>query len=134
MIAGAAFNLRAVRTARILSLMNRDAWAARPRRESLRKRLGRMADRIAARDGHACVYCGATAESSGAPLHLDHLTPRSAGGTDLPTNLVLACRSCNCRRHDMSLAEWARAAAPRLSFTARSIRAQARRRLPEVTL
>lgn len=76
------------------------------------------------------MYCGATAESSGSPLHLDHLTPRVAGGADVASNLVCACRSCNCRRHDMPLAAWA-AATPELTFTARSIRAQARRRLPE---
>ena len=112
-------------------MSSRAAWSARPRRESLRKRLGRVARQIAARDGHACVYCGATAESSGSPLHLDHLTPRSQGGADAPANLVLACRSCNCRRHDLSLSAWAEVAATHLTFTAGSIRAQARRRLPE---
>lgn len=108
----------------------RAAHCTRPGRESLSKRLGRIARQIAARDGHACVYCGATAASSGAHLHLDHLTPRSAGGEDAPGNLVLACRSCNSRRQARTLAQWA-AASPELTFTARSIRAQARRRLPE---
>ena len=64
-------------------------------------------------------------------LHLDHLTPRSVGGADVATNLVLACRSCNSRRHDLSLAAWSLVAGTHLRFTARSIRAQARRRLPE---
>lgn len=105
---------------------------SRPNRESLSKRLGRVARQIAARDGHACVYCGATAASSGAHLHLDHLTPRSAGGVDEATNLVLACRSCNSRRQDLPLATWAKVAASKLTFTARSIRAQARRALPAV--
>jgi 5-methylcytosine-specific restriction endonuclease McrA len=112
-------------------MTTRTEWAARPGRESLSKRLGKVASRIKARDGHACVYCGATAESSGSPLHLDHLTPRVDGGQDEASNLVLACRSCNCRRHDMPLAIWARQA-HQLTFTARSIRAQARRALPEV--
>lgn len=102
---------------------------ARPGRESLSKRLGRVAAQIKARDGFACVYCGATAASSGAHLHLDHLTPRAAGGLDVATNLVLACRSCNSRRQDLTLSAWA-AASPELSFTARSIRAQARRAPP----
>jgi len=112
-------------------MSSRTEWAARPGRESLRKRLGRVARQIAERDGHACVYCGATAESSGSPLHLDHLTPRVAGGLDIASNLVLACRSCNCRRHDLPLARWAEVAATHLRFTAQSIRAQARRALPE---
>jgi hypothetical protein len=121
--------------------MTRSEHAARPRigvsrrlpgaaRKSLSCRLGRLARQIKARDGHRCQYCGATAESSGSHLHLDHLTPRSQGGADIASNLVLSCRSCNCRRQDRSLAAWA-AASPELTFTARSIRAQARRRLPE---
>jgi len=116
------------------SKTGRAAWAARPGRESLRKRLGRLAEQIAARDGNRCVYCGATAESSGAPLHLDHLTPRSAGGTDEASNLVLACCRCNCTRQARSLAEWARIAATiGLVFTASSIRGQARRKLPSIS-
>lgn len=112
--------------------MTRAEHAARPRRESLRKRLGRVAAQIAARDEHRCVYCGATAESTGAPLHFDHLVPRSAGGADTADNLVLACRSCNCRRHDLSLTAWAAASKPELTFTAAAVRAQARRPLPEI--
>jgi 5-methylcytosine-specific restriction endonuclease McrA len=112
-------------------MSSRTEWAARPGRESLSKRLGKLAQRIKARDRHCCVYCGATEHSSGAKLHLDHLTPRSEGGADTADNLVLACRSCNCRRHAMSLSAWARSA-PELTFTARSIRAQARRALPEL--
>lgn len=117
------------KAARYTTQIGRAAHSARPGRESLSKRLGKVARQIAARDGHACVYCGATAASSGAHLHLDHLTPRSVGGEDVPQNLVLACRSCNSRRQARTLAQWA-AASPELSFTARSIRAQARRRLP----
>jgi hypothetical protein len=116
--------------ARYTTQLGRAAHSARKGRESLSKRLGKIAKRIAARDGHACVYCGATAASSGAHLHLDHLTPRSEGGEDTATNLALACRSCNSRRQARSLSAWA-AASPELSFTARSIRAQARRALPE---
>lgn len=113
-------------------MATRAQHAARPNRESLSKRLGRVARQIAARDGYACVYCGATEASSGAHLHFDHLTPRSAGGEDKATNLVLACRSCNSRRQDLPLATWAKVAASKLTFTARSIRAQARRVLPAV--
>lgn len=112
-------------------MCNSAAHNNRPNRESLSKRLGKLARQIKARDGHACVYCGATAESSGSHLHLDHLTPKADGGADTADNLVLACRSCNSRRQDKSLREWA-AVAVELTFTARSIRAHARRKLPEV--
>ncbi|WP_268255076.1 RNA-guided endonuclease IscB [Streptomyces spinoverrucosus] len=40
---------------------------------------------------NACVYCDAT----GVPLNIDHLHPRSRGGTNRITNLVLACVPCN---------------------------------------
>ena len=117
--------------ARYTTQIGRAAHSARPGRESLSKRLGRVARQIAERDQHQCVYCGATAVSSGAHLHLDHLTPRSLGGEDVHTNLVLACRSCNSRRQARTVAAFA-AASPELTFTARSVRAQARRRLPDL--
>lgn len=101
---------------------------ARPNRESLSKRLGRVARQIKARDGHACVYCGATAETSGAHLHLDHLTAKHAGGLDLATNLVLACRSCNSARQDTTLSVWCRS----IGLSSRTVRAQTRRALPAV--
>ncbi|GHK02728.1 hypothetical protein SY2F82_45250 [Streptomyces sp. Y2F8-2] len=39
----------------------------------------------------ACAYCGAT----GVPLNIDHVRPRSRGGSDRIWNLVLACVPCN---------------------------------------
>lgn len=107
---------------------SRSEWAGRRNRESLSKRLGRVARQVKARDGNRCVYCGATAASSGAHLHLDHLTPRVAGGADVAKNLVVCCRSCNSARHDMPLATWCRS----LGLSSTTIRAQARRALPEV--
>jgi|GEM_PF-3882509 len=45
---------------------------------------------VFARDGRACVYCGAKKS-----LVLDHLVPVLKGGTGDPDNLVTACKSCN---------------------------------------
>ncbi|MGV9348142.1 RNA-guided endonuclease IscB [Streptomyces spiralis] len=39
----------------------------------------------------ACAYCDAT----GVPLNIDHLRPRSRGGSNRISNLVLACVPCN---------------------------------------
>jgi 5-methylcytosine-specific restriction endonuclease McrA len=52
------------------------------------------------RDGAACAYCGRPA-GTGEPfsrLSVDHVIPVSRGGTDALTNLVLACRACNCAK------------------------------------
>jgi len=46
------------------------------------------------RDGHRCVYCGASA-ISGAKLEVDHREPVSLGGGNHLSNLVTACRPCN---------------------------------------
>lgn len=59
------------------------------------------------RDGLRCVYCGATLEG-GACLSLDHLLPRSKGGSNDATNLVTACKMCNSIRGDRPLAQWLR--------------------------
>jgi 5-methylcytosine-specific restriction endonuclease McrA len=40
---------------------------------------------------HACAYCGA----EGLPLEVEHIVPKSRGGSDRISNLTLACRSCN---------------------------------------
>ena len=54
------------------------------------------------RDGHACVYCGA----SGISLELDHVMPQSRGGEDGIENLVSCCRSCNAAKGAMTPQEW----------------------------
>jgi len=41
-----------------------------------------------------CAYCGAT----GVPLEIEHIVPRSRGGSDRVSNLTLACRACNQRK------------------------------------
>jgi hypothetical protein len=62
------------------------------------------------RDGLACVYCGASTET-GAQLTLDHVKPACQGGTNEATNLVTACRKCNCSRQDRSVASFCEAVA-----------------------
>jgi 5-methylcytosine-specific restriction endonuclease McrA len=110
----------------------RSAHDSRPRRESLRKRLGlRLSRAIDARDGGRCVYCGATAEESGSHLHLDHVTPRSLGGEDSPDNLVTACRGCNCARKTMSLAQWSAYKGVMLGLAPATIARRVRRRLAQ---
>ncbi len=52
-----------------------------------------------------CVYCGA----HGIPLELDHLMPKSRGGSDRASNLVVACHSCNQHKGSRTAAEFGHA-------------------------
>ena len=44
-----------------------------------------------------CAYCGAKAEE------IDHIVPRSKGGTDSVNNLAATCRTCNEKKSNLSL-------------------------------
>jgi 5-methylcytosine-specific restriction endonuclease McrA len=54
---------------------------------------------VFARDGHRCQYCGGQAEN------IDHVVPRSRGGTHTWDNVVAACRRCNAAKEDRLLEE-----------------------------
>lgn len=71
-------------------------------------------DRLAAFGG-ACAYCGVRDGSVRQPwndprltvrLTVDHVVPRSRGGTHDLDNIVPACPACNCEKGDMLLLEW----------------------------
>ena len=49
-----------------------------------------------------CAYCGITG-----PLEADHVIPLSRGGTNWPSNIRPACRSCNSSKRNFKLSEWA---------------------------
>lgn len=67
------------------------AYAPVPRRN--RRRLTRRA--VFARDEWACQYCG-----SGSDLTVDHVIPRSKGGSSEWENVVACCATCNRRKAD----------------------------------
>jgi hypothetical protein len=57
--------------------------------------IGRIkAAQVVARDGYACRYCGCVLHGTlipgthGPRLSIDHIKPRSRGGSDHPTNLA----------------------------------------------
>ena len=54
-----------------------------------------------ARDGWQCVYCG----SDSGRLTLDHVVPRSRGGTSVWENVVTSCAPCNLKKGNRSLEE-----------------------------
>ena len=112
-------------TTHALSLsMTRAEHSRRPNRESVSKRIGAKSNRrLRERANHRCVYCGAIE----GPMHLDHIIPRSQGGSDAEDNLVLACASCNSRRQDMSLHRYARYLREQLCWTGVQTTAMLRR-------
>ena len=54
---------------------------------------------VFARDRHRCQYCNHNAEN------IDHVVPRSRGGSHAWDNVVASCRSCNSRKEDRLLSE-----------------------------
>ena len=56
--------------------------------------IGRGFRGILERDGHICQYCGAKANT------IDHVQPKSRGGSNSPSNLVASCMRCNQKKGD----------------------------------
>jgi hypothetical protein len=50
---------------------------------------------------YECAYCGETEN-----LTLDHITPRSKGGTDRVTNVLCACKECNISKGHQMWSDW----------------------------
>ena len=52
------------------------------------------------RDNYKCQYCGSFKD-----LTIDHVIPKSKGGTNKWDNLVTCCRKCNLKKGDKLLSE-----------------------------
>ena len=67
-----------------------------------------MRFQILERDSFTCRFCGKRAPET--ELEVDHVVPRSKGGSDDTSNLVTACRDCNrgkgVRSVDLSRTDW----------------------------
>ena len=59
-------------------------------------------EQVRQRANFRCEYCYYPELLSSAPLSIDHILPRSMGGTDTIDNLALACRRCNERRYNFT--------------------------------
>ena len=77
----------------------------------------KIRDEVAARDGWRCRYCGCavvrppagrnhTAAEAPTIASLDHWIPRSRGGSDELTNLVMSCRPCNDEKASLTGPEY----------------------------
>jgi len=56
---------------------------------------------VFARDDYKCSYCGRSGD-----LTLDHIMPKSRGGSHEPGNLTTACRPCNSSKGARTPQEW----------------------------
>lgn len=61
-----------------------------------RKRMALTKRNVLLRDKHVCGYCGA--RGSDATMTVDHIVPKSQGGTNTWENLTAACSDCNARK------------------------------------
>lgn len=52
--------------------------------------------------GRKCAYCS----KKDVPLEIEHIIPKSRGGTNKVSNLTLACRGCNQRKGNKTAAEF----------------------------
>lgn len=79
------------------------AWAARNASKRHRPAL------IAA-NGTRCHYCGTeTTPSAGrlnTSMRVDHVVPTEHGGSNDPSNLVIACNACNTNKRTSDVLEW----------------------------
>ena len=89
------------------SVIRLNTYVTLPRRRA-GARISRRA--VFARDRHRCQYCGSERH-----LTVDHVVPRSKGGTDTWDNLVTSCAPCNRKKGDRP----AHAAGLRLARTPR---------------
>lgn len=55
------------------------------------------------RDNERCYYCGIVAKDG----HVDHMVPKSRGGSNGLSNLVWACASCNLSKGRLTAEEFA---------------------------
>ena len=74
---------------RVPLVIRLSSYVKLPRAES--RRLSRRA--VLARDGYRCQYCGSTQH-----LTVDHIVPRSRGGTTSWENVITSCAPCNVRK------------------------------------
>jgi len=52
--------------------------------------------------GRKCVYCNKT----NVPLEIEHVIPKSKGGTDKVSNLTISCREYNLKEGNQTVEEF----------------------------
>lgn len=60
--------------------------------------------KVYAKTNGRCAYCGDVFDENN--YSIDHLLPKSKGGSDCEENLFLSCKSCNSRKKNRTLKEF----------------------------
>lgn len=60
----------------------------------------KLKNRVFKRDRGLCFYCGCAVTHNDPERTLDHVIPKSKGGSNRMWNLVLSCKSCNKKKGD----------------------------------
>jgi 5-methylcytosine-specific restriction endonuclease McrA len=89
-----AWRLRSEHTAMPRPVVIRLVTYVRVPRDTHRRKITRRA--VFARDGWTCQYCGSRSN-----LTVDHVIPRSKGGSSEWDNIVASCAPCNRRKGDL---------------------------------
>ena len=81
-----------------------DAWACveRDLSDPAGARMKRIRNRLVLKQAGLCAYC----EKPLVTVTLDHVKPRSKGGSDDESNLVAACAPCNHAKGDLDVEEF----------------------------
>jgi 5-methylcytosine-specific restriction endonuclease McrA len=90
----ATWELRSEHTAMPRPVVIRLVSYVKVPRDTHRRKITRRA--VFARDGWTCQYCG-----SRSSLTVDHVVPRSKGGSSSWDNIVASCAPCNRRKGDL---------------------------------
>jgi len=61
-----------------------------------------LRQQVRERADYLCEYCHSSEEASAARFEIDHILPRSKGGSDTLDNLALACQHCNAYRYNFT--------------------------------
>jgi len=89
-----------------LLLLSREERVERRRQRKLQQRVGRflLRQQLLHEQGWQCYLCGCSLNERRRPT-IDHVVPKSRGGSNATCNLRIACEPCNGSKSDWKYSE-----------------------------